>query len=410
MKNAVSDSGQAPSGGEAAPRDMMDVVFRFFGSVRLSLPLFFLLAMACVVGTLLPQGSDVAEYVEARPNSAQLMELLTSLGLTHVFTAWWFVALLCLLSLSLAACSMHRITVMRRSGRWQGRAVGSFMTHISLLLVLAGGAVRSVWGVRGVLELQEGETRQVFVVNGEEQSLPFGVRLEKFEIEFYTNSPAQDARILSERLVVEIPSVSLMAVLPVEVGKARFLAQDGDDQMTGRTYRVTVVRRVVDFVIDTPSMGIVSRSDKPNNPAVLVEVVSGGVTNMQWLFVRYPDFKMHSSESKEAALDLRYEVEIGGQSEPSIKDFKSTLSIILDGVVVKHKIIEVNSPLSYMGYTLYQSGYDPENPRLTILQVVRDPGVPIVYLGFFLMVVGLALIFYVWPQPTGKAASPRPGD
>ena len=67
------------------------------------------IALACVVGTLLPQGEDVQKYLAKNPEVERIMEVLRILGLTHVFTSWWFIGLLCLLSASLAVCSPKRV-------------------------------------------------------------------------------------------------------------------------------------------------------------------------------------------------------------------------------------------------------------------------------------------------------------
>ena len=80
-----------------------------------------------------------------------------------------------------------------------------------------------------------------------------------------------------------------------------------------------------------------------------------------------------------------------------IKSFKSTLELVEGQAVVGHRVVEVNSPFSYEGYTFYQSGYNPEDLSYTSLQVVKDPGVPVVYAGFSLMIVGLFIVFYLGP-------------
>ena len=80
-----------------------------------------------------------------------------------------------------------------------------------------------------------------------------------------------------------------------------------------------------------------------------------------------------------------------------IKAYKSTVEIIDQGVSVMTRTIAVNSPLAYRGYTFYQLSYNPEDLHWTMLQVVRDPSVPIVYGGFLLMMIGLTIVFCVGP-------------
>ena len=85
-----------------------------------------LITVACIAGTLLPQGSQVRQYIAAHPEREGLMELLDFVGLTHVFTSSWFVGLLLLLAASLAVCSYKRYAASTRlHGRAQGRALGS---------------------------------------------------------------------------------------------------------------------------------------------------------------------------------------------------------------------------------------------------------------------------------------------
>lgn len=45
----------------------------------------------------------------------------------------------------------------------------------------------------------------------------------------------------------------------------------------------------------------------------------------------------------------------------------------------------VNNPCSSHGYSIYQSDFDHDNLRYSVLKVVRDPWLPLVYLGFILL-------------------------
>ena len=56
-------------------------------------------------------------------------------------------------------------------------------------------------------------------------------------------------------------------------------------------------------------------------------------------------------------------------------------------------VIEMNRELSYGGYKLFQSSYQqgPERDQ-TILQVSRDPGQPIVFVGYILLMTGMVVV------------------
>ncbi len=81
-----------------------------------------------------------------------------------------------------------------------------------------------------------------------------------------------------------------------------------------------------------------------------------------------------------------------------IKQFKSLLEIIENGGSVKEDIIYVNKPLRWRGYTIYQSGYDPKDPKFSSLLVSRDPGVRVVYAGFVILPIGLFMTFFMKPK------------
>jgi cytochrome c-type biogenesis protein CcsB len=57
-------------------------------------------------------------------------------------------------------------------------------------------------------------------------------------------------------------------------------------------------------------------------------------------------------------------------------------------------VIEMNKPLSHGGYSFFQSSYRIEDGRrATILSVSRDPGQPIVFVGYVLLVAGMIVVF-----------------
>lgn len=76
----------------------------------------------------------------------------------------------------------------------------------------------------------------------------------------------------------------------------------------------------------------------------------------------------------------------------SPKQYKSTLEI--DG---KEFSTQVNSPCRYRGYLLLQADYDHIDGKYSILRVVKDPWLPIVFIGMALMALGAMLMLKkVW--------------
>jgi hypothetical protein len=85
------------------------------------------------------------------------------------------------------------------------------------------------------------------------------------------------------------------------------------------------------------------------------------------------------------------------EQEENIRDYLSTLSVIDGGRTVLTRTVEVNHPLAYGGYSFYQSNYDPDRPGWTGLEVVRDPGMTLVYLGLLVLLAGVTTVIFVAP-------------
>ncbi len=58
------------------------------------------------------------------------------------------------------------------------------------------------------------------------------------------------------------------------------------------------------------------------------------------------------------------------------------------------RIISMNHPTSFGGYTLYQSSYamNPGEPAISYLSIARDPGVPFVFAGYIGTMIGMLLV------------------
>ena len=84
------------------------------------------------------------------------------------------------------------------------------------------------------------------------------------------------------------------------------------------------------------------------------------------------------------------------------KRFASDISVNTDDGETFNGTVEVNKPLKVNGWKIYQYGYDvqrgPESPY-SVFMLVRDPWLPAVYLGIFLMLAGaLCLMFFMAPK------------
>ena len=73
------------------------------------------------------------------------------------------------------------------------------------------------------------------------------------------------------------------------------------------------------------------------------------------------------------------------------KCFTSDVTVYLQNQVIINALIKVNKPLSVAGWKIYQMSYDKtqgKNSTYSVFQLVKDPWLPAVYTGIFLMLAG----------------------
>ena len=92
----------------------MKKVFQYFRSMRFGILLLLLVAALSVVGTVIPQGKEIAWYAQTYKS---LHGTILMLQLHNVFGSWYFRLLMVLLGLNLTLCSLVRIrAVIRAAG------------------------------------------------------------------------------------------------------------------------------------------------------------------------------------------------------------------------------------------------------------------------------------------------------
>ena len=161
----------------------------------------------------------------------------------------------------------------------------------------------------------------------------------------------------------------------------------------GSNYQFRVERFVPDFRYDMDSRTVFSASDEPNNPAILVHMKGKDEDYTEWVFSNFSDFHM----TKERPIGLKY---IWAQDVP--KAFISHVEILEKGSVVKERAIEVNHPLRYKGFAIYQASYDSQEEKWSGFAVVKDPGTGVVFASIIMIMLGLIQNIYFHPARKKK--------
>jgi cytochrome c biogenesis protein len=227
---------------------MLSKLWNGLTSIRLALLSLLLLALASIIGTLLPQQQHWEFYQEKFGSLPA--EIFWRLGLFDMYRSPLFLAVIGLLILNLIACSLNRLPeVLRlfrsrpgldkyqalpqrfrltwsrpnspellpdalhrtlgrptvitakdavwylyRLGRW-GR-LGPYIIHLSIIIVVLGGLIGKFWGFQGQLNLVEGQSSNVLDLTDPQgrKPLDFDVKLDKFQVQFYPNGTPREFR------------------------------------------------------------------------------------------------------------------------------------------------------------------------------------------------------------------------
>lgn len=232
-------------------------LWTFFCSLKLTLFTLIMLAMTSIIGTVIQQNRAAEEYVQEY--GERLYSIFKTLQFVDMYHSWWFVGLLILFCLNLIACSIKRLpklwktvrqpplvadeslfkslasvakidsekgareTALRLSAlltRRFSRPVvteaggniylfaqkapwarfGAYVTHLSILTIFVGAIIGNVWGFKGYVNIVEGgQINKVWPRGGEEPiELGFSVRCDDFNVIHYdgTTRPKEFASIL----------------------------------------------------------------------------------------------------------------------------------------------------------------------------------------------------------------------
>lgn len=379
----------------------------FFSSLKLAILLLILLAAVSVLGTLVPQEQDPAMYVERY--GPDTYGYLRAAGLIDLYHSWGFRLLMSLITVNLLVCTLRRfrgvlgrtcgpeaekmpesiarmklnnelpspgsVSILERAltdkgytllkrGRFiygtKGRigAWGDMVTHFSILMVILGAIVGSLGFISTVNVYVGGSTDVAYNwTTGRDEPLGFTLYVDNFSRKFYSSAMKVSVREWSTGRNVGVFDVRDGGAFRIP-GTAITVSPDMVD-----TVRREVLLNL--YVEGTP----IGRFDT-GDPAGSRDLIPG---------INY----MFSLES----FDM-----------PAVKSILSTIRIVRDGRMVKQGVIGVNSPLRFEGLTVYQTSYgETEDGRgYTGYQIVKDPGVPLVWAGFVFIMVGLFISFYFY--------------
>lgn len=292
-------------------------------------------------------------------------EWLYEIGLDNITGTWYFgfSCLGLLINLWFA--------VLKKSLVFQRKNITFLLNHFGLWLLLFAGVLGQGDIVKLKMTLQNDipEWRGIDE-KGNVIELPLALELKKFTMDIYPNK----LLVINEK----------GEPLPKSKPESFLLDKTNSSHQFGK-WKVTLLEYIENAVPYTNGQYIKSPMWGSTNAAkIVIEDIETGKKNTEW--ISSGNFQLPPkiiSLSKKRTLVM---------APPEAKKFESELLLYQKGSnkIEKHSIY-VNQPLSVDGWRIYQTSYDEKLGRwsdISIVELVQDPWLPLVYLGVFILMIG----------------------
>jgi cytochrome c biogenesis protein len=119
-------------------------------NLRLAIVLLLVIAVSSISGTVIEQGESLAFYQKNYPEHPALFGFLTwkviaLLGLDHVYRTWWFLAILLLFGSSLIACTFTRqLPNLKSAQRWSYYQSPKQFKNLALSAEIETGSLETI--------------------------------------------------------------------------------------------------------------------------------------------------------------------------------------------------------------------------------------------------------------------------
>ncbi|EHC08684.1 cytochrome c biogenesis protein [Fischerella thermalis CCMEE 5282] len=148
--NTVTEQSTEQSNGWSIARILRQDFLPVLTDLRLAIALLLIIALFSITGTVIEQGQSLDFYQANYPEHPALFGFLSwkvilTLGLDHVYRTWWFLALLIFFGTSLTACTFTRqLPALKAARRWKFYDQPRQFTKLALSAELDNGSVDSL--------------------------------------------------------------------------------------------------------------------------------------------------------------------------------------------------------------------------------------------------------------------------
>ena len=445
-------------GHQDTPSDPLNRIWKFFASIRLTVVLLLTLAVTSIIGTVIPQNESPAAYVNAFGEA--LFQIFNTLDIFDMYHSWWFQMLLLLLTINVTVCSVDRLSatwkiifvktpkftlskfkklrnrveinesrppdlvqkaaekIVARDYRhrqleqtengfvifaekWRWSRLGVYIVHTSVIILLVGGLIGSIFGFEGFVNIPEGESVGSIRLrnDGGFVKLDFEIQCNDFNVSFYDNGMPKEFRssltiieqgqqVLQKDIVVNDP----LRYKGINIFQSSYGELPPEEQPVSESGEFTLAFTSKETgMVYNKKVRIGQEIDIPEGLGKFVATELKATYNFRGRELGTTLVgKLVKADGRqhEVILPLRF---------PSF----DKMSAMIDpgrGDAIFISVIDAGSRINNATKRYY-----------TGLQVTRDPGVWVVYTGFIMLLLGCMVTFFmshqricIEIQPAGK--------
>lgn len=407
-------------------------IWQTLSSIKTGVILIILVVIFSAAGTVILQRPMTDADDMARAYSPAMLRFLDATGLTDVFHARWFVALMVLVSLCIIAASVQRFPnawryfsrpykspdanfrkalptqaqvavadeeqglsaaerAFRRLGLKSERIVRTdsfslfsernrisemavYIVHASLLLIFLGGIVDALYGWRGFLTLSPGsQGSQIELKSGATRNLPFAIRCDGTGEETYTDGTPK--RWWSKLAVIDGGS---------ETARKEIVVNDPLVYEGVRFYQASYGRtgKLDQLVVKVTPNGTAQGTPQEIALALNQTIALDAETSVQ-LAEFIPDYTVQDGHVYARSTDV-----VNPAVHLVVTSKKASVPVNVWLPEISGIAENVSSPYTFEPKDLKTGLY-------TGLEVSHEPGQWAVWAGVVLMAIGLTFVFYV---------------
>lgn len=303
------------------------------------------------------------------PQSDSSSKIIHSLGFNKVIYSWIYAFAITFLLLSLGLVTIRRMLPFR------GRNIAFFINHFGLWLAMSTS-------ILGFADKQEmfmpvNVNQLVWYAENDQKvitELPFALKLEKFTVKYHP------------------PKIALMN----KQGEPFKIQGDQLKEVQGKT--VLQISKYKIEILDFYEHAFFNGDTIVNSPGIMGTTVAAKIKlNINQDSVIQTWINPSSFMFQGNYLVIHPDTILGLLSpEPSYYG-SDVLLYTKSGIDGEQRTIAVNKPISAEGWKIYQYSYDGrlgKDSPYSVFLVIRDPWLPFVYIGIYLMMAGAIWLLF----------------